>query len=105
MNLNPNDLQHLQDLLERGEIDAQEANVRKVEYQRVLLVTGKLPAQVRKALSAGVKSGRLGHMKKDGLKPEAFYHATFDYLAKGERAHHERKCKEACQAILGGGHA
>lgn len=37
-------------------------------------IIGRVPAQVRKDLSAAVKAGVLGHMKKDGLKPEIFYH-------------------------------
>lgn len=37
-------------------------------------IVGRVPAQVRKDLRAAVKAGVLGHMPKDGLKPEIFYH-------------------------------
>jgi len=32
-----------------------------------------------------VKDGKLGRMKKNGLKPEVFYHPTFDYVARKAR--------------------
>jgi len=37
-------------------------------------IIGKVPAQVRNDLRAAVKAGVLGHLKKDGLKPEVFFH-------------------------------
>lgn len=37
-------------------------------------VTGRMPAQVRAELRAAVKAGVLGHLKRDGLKPEVFFH-------------------------------
>ncbi len=100
MKLNQNDFEHLKDKLNLGEMTAAEANVQKVRMQRVLLVS-RLPADVRRALSEAVKRGELGHMKKDGHKPEAYFHPTFDYLARQERNVHERHVLRAISAVCG----
>lgn len=75
-------------------------NVAIVRAKRVELVTSRIPAAVRKALSAAVKAGELGHIKKDGHKPEAFFHPTFQYLVAGMRNAHEDKIKQATGAIM-----
>lgn len=98
MNLNQNDREYLKDKVNIGQMTAAQANVEKVRMQRVLLATGRIPADVRNALNAAVKRGELGHMKKDGNKPEAYYHPTFDYVAKSERAEHERRVIRALLA-------
>ena len=72
------------DELERGIITASEANVKMVRGERVRVVT-KLPASVRKDLNDAVKAGKLCHMKKDGLKPEVYYHPNFEHLACQKR--------------------
>lgn len=100
MRLSKNDMEHLQDQVLQGLMTAEQANVEKVRMQRVLLA-GRIPADVRKALNAAVKRGELGHMKKDGNKPEAYYHPTFEYLAKGARAEHERSVVRALLAVCG----
>lgn len=100
MKLNQNDFEHLKDKLNLGEMTAAEANVQKVRMQRVLLVS-RLPADVRRALNEAVKRGDLGHMKKDGHKPEAYFHPTFDYLARQERSAHERSVLRALSAVCG----
>jgi cell wall assembly regulator SMI1 len=76
-----NNFEHIQDQLQRGLITVDQANVMKVQFNRVAVVTSKLPASVRKALNNAVKSGELAHMKKDGIKPEVYYHPNFKYLA------------------------
>lgn len=86
--LKQNDRERLSDHLERGLISADEANVEQVRMARVRLVTTRLPAQVRKALNAAVKAGYLGHMRKYGDLPEAYFHPTFDYLAREQRRAH-----------------
>ena len=100
MQLSQNQLEHIIDMMQRGEITADQANVKKVLTQRVLLVVTKLPAGVRKALNAAVKNGELAHMKKDGHKPEVYFHPTFDYLAKGERSAHERSVLRASRVVF-----
>lgn len=88
--LKQNDREHLADAVGMGKITADEANVEKVRIQRVLVVRGRVPATVRKALNAAVKRGYLGHMKRGGNKPEVYYHPTFEYLAHQERTKHEK---------------
>lgn len=86
-----NDIEHLKDLMQRGELTADQANVQMVRDQRFRMVVNSLPAGVRKALNAAVKSGELGHMKKDGHKPECYFHPAFRYLAVAERNRRERE--------------
>lgn len=88
--LKQNDQDRLRDMLQRGEMTVDQANVEKVRMMRVQLVTSRVPLRVRKALNNAVKSGELGHMKKHGHKPEVYYHPTFKYLATQERNKHER---------------
>lgn len=49
-------------------------NVSRILTQASHVVRGRIPAQVRRELAAAVKAGALGHLKKDGLKPEIFFH-------------------------------
>jgi hypothetical protein len=100
MKLTQNHVEHLQDKLDRGEMTADQANVEKVKMARVQLVTCRMPMAVRKALNAAVKRGELSHMPKDGRKPEAYYHPTFEYLAKQARNEHERNTLKALAGVL-----
>lgn len=86
-----NDIEHLQDLMQKGELTADQANVQMVRDQRFRMVVNSLPAAIRKALNAAVKRGELGHLKKDGHKPECYFHPTFQYLAVAERNRRERE--------------
>lgn len=95
-----NDIEHLQDLMQRGELTAAQANVQMVRDQRYRMVINRLPADVRKALNEAVRSGLLGHMKKDGHKPECYFHPTFDYLAKAERNRIQRQVMNARSNVL-----
>lgn len=96
-----NDVEHLKDLMQRGEMTAAQANVELVRIQRYRLVTSPVSADVRKALNAAVKAGVLGHMKKDGHKPECYFHPTFDYLAKGARRQHEDNVLRSVAKVAG----
>lgn len=49
-------------------------NVSRILSQATLVVQGRIPAQVRRELHAAVKAGVLGRLRKDGLKPEVFFH-------------------------------
>ncbi|OAZ43382.1 hypothetical protein [Paenibacillus polymyxa] len=97
--LTQNDLEWLKDMVQRGEITADQANVEKVRMARVVVVT-KLPAQVRSVLNAAVKTGELSHMKKDGRKPEVYYHPNFEHLANEERNRSEKKMLEALAGVF-----
>ena len=86
-----NDIEHLKDMMQKGELTVDQANVQMVRDQRFRIVVNSLPAEVRKALNAAVKRGELGHMKKEGHKPECYFHPTFQYLAVAERNRRERE--------------
>ena len=100
MNIKQNDMEYLKDMLGRGELTADQANVEKVRMQRVMLVNGSLPISVRKALNGAVKAGYLAHKKKDSLKPEVYYHPTFEYLANKERNDRERAAVENLKKVF-----
>lgn len=72
-----------------GEVDPAHRNVCMIRMERVRLLKNGLPAAVRAELRAAVKRGELVHMKKDGLKPECYFHPNFDYMAKEARGKHE----------------
>ena len=95
--ISQNDMEYLQDMVQRGEMSADEANVEKVLTQRVLVVK-RLPRDVRDALNSAVRDGKLRHKKRVGRKPEVYYHPSFEYLANTERNRAER---ESIAALLG----
>ena len=94
-----NDLENFMDLIERGEISADEANVEMVRASRVKIVVNSMPKNVRKALDDAVKCGKLGHYKKDGHKPEVYFHPSFDYMARSEREKAEREIMETLSKV------
>lgn len=98
-----NDIESLKNLMDRGQMTAAQANVELVRIQRFRLVTNSLPQDVRRALNQAVKAGTLGHMKKDGHKPECYYHPTFDFLAKSARRQHEDEVRRAVAKVSGFG--
>lgn len=100
MKLSQNDLEYLKDLMDRGQLTADQANVEMVRAARVRLVQSRVPADVRKSLNAAVKAGELCHKKKDGRKPEAYYHPNFEHLANAERHRVERETIEALAGVL-----
>ena len=77
---------YLADQVERGALTAARANVLKVRGERVLVVRGKLPRDVRNALNAAVKAGDLAHLRRDGAAPEIYYHPDWRHLALEARA-------------------
>jgi len=95
---NQNDIEAIQDLVQRGEITVDEANVEMVRMERVKVVHS-LPASIRKVLNAAVKSGELCHKKKSGHKPEVYYHPGFEHLANEERNRAEKECLEALMKV------
>lgn len=100
MKLNQNDFEYLQDLLGRGEITPDQANVEMVKMARVKVVVNSLPSQVRTALNAAVKSGELAHKKKGGWKPEVYYHPSFEHLANSERNRIEQETINTLIGVL-----
>ena len=100
MKLSQNDFEHIKDLRQRGEITLDQAHVMMVLARRILLVTSRIPADVRKALNEAVKRGELGHLKKDGHKPEAYFHPTFEYLVPGARNEHALNVLRAVAGVM-----
>lgn len=98
--LSQNDVEWLIDMVRRGEMTASQANVEKVRMSRVQVVASRLPADVRTALNAAVRDGILCHKKKDGRKPEVYYHPNFEHLANAERNQAERQTLEALAGVL-----
>ncbi len=91
----------VRDALERGEIQRGQANVFMVQLQGVRIVNGPMPRQVRNELLAAVKTGELGHLKKDGLKPEAFCHKNAIADAKEKRNEIAMRSINALRSVLG----
>ena len=96
-----NNREHIKDLLGRGCISISEANVMMVRAERVRLIQNSVPRDIRKYLNDAVKSGELCHMKKDGHKPECYYHPTFEFLAISERNRVAESVKRSVSAIAG----
>lgn len=57
-----------------GYTDDYGPNVAQILSHGTRKIVGKVPSSVRADLRSAVKAGVLGHMPKDGLKPEIFYH-------------------------------
>lgn len=92
-------MEHYADMVTRGVMTAEQANVEMVRGERVRVVS-KLPKDVRNALNSAVKNGLLCHKKKSGKKPEVYYHPDFEYLANAERNLAERKAIEALKSVM-----
>ena len=95
-----NDFEAIHDELQRGLISAAEANVKLVQCSGVRLITTKLRADVRNALRDAVNAGQLGHLKKDGQKPEAFFHVNAEGKAKQMRKEQERSVFAALASVV-----
>lgn len=100
MELKDSEREMILEKLRQGEITADEANVEIVRMQRVRLITSRIPADVRRALNDAVKCKKLGHVKKDMYRPEAYFHPEFAYLVTGERDRHARRQLEAIRNAL-----
>ena len=57
-------------------------NVSKILFHGSRIIRARIPAQVRAELRAAVKAGVLGHLKRDGLKPEIFFQRDHLHLAR-----------------------
>ncbi|MEK3887304.1 hypothetical protein [Bacillus sp. FSL K6-3431] len=97
---NQNSIEWLKDQMDLGKMTAEEANVELVRMERVRMIINSIPAQIRKSLNEAVKSGYLCRKKKDGRKPEVYYHPNFEHLANEERHRAERETLEALAGIV-----
>ena len=82
-----------------GELTVSEANVYMVQLEGVRIVRNSIPKAVRSALNLAVKEGRLGHVKKEGLKPEAYFHVNSKFRALEERDRIEREIMDASSSV------
>jgi hypothetical protein len=96
-----NTVERILDKMERGEITTAQGNVELILAERVRIVEGRIPSTLRKTLNESVKRGELGHMKKEGFKPEVYYNPTFEYLALSARNTMERESKRAIAKVAG----
>jgi uncharacterized protein YoaH (UPF0181 family) len=77
-------LEAVKGLMDSG-MSLDDANVELVRIMGVRLIQAKMDRRTRSALMAGVKSGKIGHLAKSGIKPEAFFHPNGLDNAKEER--------------------
>ena len=81
------------------EYDGCGPNAMRIRVGGSKVINGPMPAQVRKELMAAVKSGHLGRLKKDGLKPEIFFHPDHKTHAS-ERQKNEALYSMSCIASV-----
>ena len=89
-------------LQEAGKLDGIGPNVMVVRLMGVRLVEGRIPASVRRELLDAVKAGQLGRVKKEGLRPEAFFHPNAKATALDMRSERFRQAAEAIAGVVGG---
>jgi hypothetical protein len=80
------------------DVEAYGPNVAQILVQATRVIRGRVPASVRKELNAAVKAGVLGHLKRDGLKPEIFFHP---YHIHGARERQIREAEYSARCIAG----
>lgn len=81
------------DVSPHGYSDAYGPNVANILASATRVIRGTVPRAVRNELMAAVKAGVLGRLKKDGLKPEIFYHPNHKHGAV------ERQKREALYSV------
>lgn len=84
-----------------GRMSTDEANVYIVQLMGARLITSPMPASVRKSLNEAVKNGKLGHIKKDGLKPEAYHHINGRARALDEIQKHYNASMNGISKVVG----
>lgn len=88
------------DKMQIGEINVDQANVLAVQIAGVRILSNTVPSQVRKALNQAVKSGELGHIKKEGLRPEVYHHVNSRGRALDERERIYRARLESLKGVF-----
>lgn len=82
--MNQNNFEAIMNLVNLGKMSIEEANIEMVRSERVRVIS-KLPQDTRKQLNNAVKNGLLAHKKKEGHKPEVYYHPDFEHIANIKR--------------------
>lgn len=89
-------------MAERGEIPYDKRNVATVQLMGVSIIRGPMPKQVRDELNKAVKAGELGHIRKEGLRPEAYFHKNGRANALEARDRIFRQSVEALRGVFAG---
>lgn len=71
-----------------GYTDDYGPNVANILCGGTRVIRGRVPAEVRAQLRSAVKDGVLGHLPKNGLKPEIYFHPSRKNLALEVQARH-----------------
>lgn len=71
-------------------------NVSNILVHATRVIRGPIPRAVRKELMTAVRDGVLGRLKKDGIRPEVFYHPDHKHGAKEIQ---DREAKYAIECI------
>lgn len=95
-----NDMEHILDLLDRNEITLYRANIMMIQVEGFRLIKSSIPRSTRKSLNAAVKNCEIGHLKKEGNKPEAYFKLNCRSSAIEARNNHERSVSNAMNAIF-----
>lgn len=85
--------EELKAALEQGRLHEVAPNAEQIRSQATRVVGCRVPQSVRQELRLAVKAGLLGHLPKDGLKPEIFFHPDHLHAAR------ERQNREALYAV------
>lgn len=88
-----------EEMKERMATGTEFRNVQNIIVAATRVIRGRVPAEVRKELNAAVKVGLLGHLKKDGLKPEIYYNPDHKWGAV-ERQNREAEYAAKCIASV-----
>lgn len=91
-------LDYARNLIDAG-MSVGDANVEVVRMMGVRFM-GRMDRDVRNALMQGVKDGRLEHLKKDGLRPEVFFHPNSRANAIAQRDAQVRKSIQAIAKVM-----
>lgn len=75
-------------------------NVSKILCQGSRVIVGRIPAQVRAELRLAVKDRVLGHLPKDGLKPEVFFHPAHKGSAKEVQVRHAKYAVDCIRSVV-----
>lgn len=75
-------------------------NVGLIRSEGFRVIRATIPRAVRNELSQAVKTGVLGRLKKEGLKPEVFYHPTYESAAIDAQINIAKEATETLSKVL-----
>ena len=91
----------VQGMQEKGELEIG-PNAMVIRLMGFRIISGRIPAAVRRELNDAVKSGVLGRLPKQGLKPEAYFHPNGKWNAMEARDKAAAESIEAIRNVCGG---